>query len=318
MIQSTVTEPGTATPETTDETPLLDEQVEGDSKVQTTGEDDVTADESSEESTDEQKSNEPVDDRTPDQIAAEKEHRLLEDLRHYRKDLQKQAEIVSRRKSAWESSKLETADFKKSYEAAQEQLHEMAMKDTSLPLFNQPDDGDVFEQNSDTATPTPDTDDKWREASLDDLGITGALADKLADKLVDAELDTLGKISDYTSAGKQLTDIKGIGPEKAELISDACADYFASHPVSSKQPDDEQTTETDDSESDDSDQPESGDVVLSLVGVEDDDDDESPEADEDMVDQDDADNVEDEIDDTENLDDDADDESDEMDEDEQD
>jgi hypothetical protein len=329
MIQNTVTESEPTTHETTDAAPLPEEQhgpqpadelTDVDDHVETEDQVTDTEDDSPDDPDVEQEEvdaaetptpanvSEPVDELTPEQIQAEKEHRMLEDLKHYRAALQKQADVVSDRKSTWEGLKQETSDAKKSYEAAQERLHEMTMEPLAPSLFNQSDDGDVFSQKTETPqantastqSPKADEDEAWREATLDDLGIKGALADKL----VDAELDTLGKISDYTSAGKQITDIKGIGPEKSEFISDACADYFAKHPVATKQPDDEQTTETDDSESNDSDQPGTGDVELSLVGVEDDDDDESPEADEDLVDQDDADNVEDDIDDTEDLDDD--------------
>ncbi|MFG0247413.1 MAG: hypothetical protein ACF8OB_00895, partial [Phycisphaeraceae bacterium JB051] len=263
MIQSNTIE--TPTPETTDDQPAVEDRIETEDQVEETEADPID---------EEQVVDDPVDERTPEQIEADKEHHKLVDLQDWQKAVRKQAEICDKALQDWSSAKDVAASKKKRYDTEAEKLRKMALEEPEETLFNpRSDNGDVFGQNSDTAKPAPDTEEAWRDATLDDLGITGALADKL----VDAELDTLGKISDYTSSGKQITDIKGIGPEKSEFISDACANYFAEHPVASNTPDDEQTTETDESETDDSDQPESGGVELSLVGVEDDDDSETDE-----------------------------------------
>lgn len=79
------------------------------------------------------------------------------------------------------------------------------------------------------------SDDTWRHTTLAELGIEGSLAQKL----VDAELITLGAIVDYTSDGKaKLTDIKGIGEAKGKEIEDALLGYWRAHPRPQTEPED--------------------------------------------------------------------------------
>lgn len=72
----------------------------------------------------------------------------------------------------------------------------------------------------------PKNDDAWKAVTLEELGITG----KNAEKLTEAGLTTLGKISEYTAAEKLLTDIEGIGNATAEKIAATCADWWSRHP----------------------------------------------------------------------------------------
>lgn len=93
----------------------------------------------------------------------------------------------------------------------------------------------VTETNSDTPAaevsdtkPATTDDESWRKVTVKDLGISDAIADKLAAN--EPMLDSLGAIVDYTTAGKRLTDIAGIGAAKAEAIDEAVTKYFADHP----------------------------------------------------------------------------------------
>jgi len=67
----------------------------------------------------------------------------------------------------------------------------------------------------------------WKNVPVDTLGLpVGIVA-----ALKEADIDTLGKIADYTAAGKRLTDIANIGTAKAEKIENACAEYWKRNPA---------------------------------------------------------------------------------------
>lgn len=85
----------------------------------------------------------------------------------------------------------------------------------------------------------PADDDRWRGISIDDLDLPKTLRDKLRD----ADILDVGGIADWTSSGKMLTDIKGVGEKKAELIQDALEKVWAS-----RQDDQETEPEADDEE----------------------------------------------------------------------
>lgn len=72
-------------------------------------------------------------------------------------------------------------------------------------------------------------DEAWKAVTLLELGITG----KEAEILTDAKLTTLGKIAAYTSSGKELTGLAGIGAEKAEAMSQKMENYWAMNPQES-------------------------------------------------------------------------------------
>lgn len=87
----------------------------------------------------------------------------------------------------------------------------------SLPF---PDDDDAtpapvqIDQPPTTST-TVDGDDVWRAVPIVELE---NLAEPIKQKLLDANLNTVGELADFTASGKLLTDIKGIGDAKAEKI----------------------------------------------------------------------------------------------------
>lgn len=68
--------------------------------------------------------------------------------------------------------------------------------------------------------------DAWRGVSVHTLG----LPEKLALKLIDADLPTVGAIAAWSAAGKRLTDIAGVGEANAQKIEDALIKFWAAHP----------------------------------------------------------------------------------------
>lgn len=73
------------------------------------------------------------------------------------------------------------------------------------------------------ATPPAD-DDSWREISVDELDLPKSLKEKLKEQ----DFETVGHIADFTSKGKNLTDIRGIGEKKADQLQDALEKVWAS------------------------------------------------------------------------------------------
>ena len=58
---------------------------------------------------------------------------------------------------------------------------------------------------------------------MDELDIPKSLKEKLKEQ----DFETVGHIADFTSKGKMLTDLKGIGPSKAEQIEQALEQVWA-------------------------------------------------------------------------------------------
>ncbi len=65
----------------------------------------------------------------------------------------------------------------------------------------------------------------WRKVKLDELFSGGILK-----ALNEADLKTVGQLSDYTASDKRLTDLDGIGPGKAANIEERMLEFWASNP----------------------------------------------------------------------------------------
>lgn len=72
----------------------------------------------------------------------------------------------------------------------------------------------------------PAASEAWRSTPLIEVLSGKALLETLAQ----AGLETMGQLCDYTASDKRLTDLPGIGPEKAAAIADASAEWFGRHP----------------------------------------------------------------------------------------
>ena len=66
----------------------------------------------------------------------------------------------------------------------------------------------------------------WKNVPVDTLGLPAGIVAALAE----ADIDTLGKIADYSASGRRLTDIANIGTAKAEKIEAACEAYWKRNP----------------------------------------------------------------------------------------
>lgn len=66
----------------------------------------------------------------------------------------------------------------------------------------------------------------WRDQPLSKLLLT----EKMIDKLNEASLISLGQLADFTRAGKQLTDVHGIGEAAAGKILQALENFWHLHP----------------------------------------------------------------------------------------
>lgn len=83
-----------------------------------------------------------------------------------------------------------------------------------------------------TALAAPE-DDTWRLVPLRTLGIADELPEKLLEKLADASIVTVGDLQAWTAPqpghihGRELTEIAGIGPAKADKIAAALDAFWA-------------------------------------------------------------------------------------------
>src|SRR5690606_23383093 len=84
--------------------------------------------------------------------------------------------------------------------------------DAQRPLFSQ-------EKPQEEAKP----DESWREVGIETL----ELGTRITKALTEAELLTIGSMADYSSSGKQLTDIAGIGPAAAETIDERMQQFWS-------------------------------------------------------------------------------------------
>lgn len=84
----------------------------------------------------------------------------------------------------------------------------------------------LFDAAPETGSSGPVSADAWREVEIATLEIPAALATRL----YEAEIETIGDLVDYQSAGHQLVDIKGVGQAKGDKIADALEAFWRSHP----------------------------------------------------------------------------------------
>ena len=122
-------------------------------------------------------------------------------------EIKSRTKIVLSDKACWEMSKEETADLKKVYDKGVDSLLAFTNRQIQLEL------------------PFGDTENiaatEWESLPLSAAGIDGGRADKM----IEAGIDTLGKI-----AGATLTDIKGFGPEAEAWVGDQMMKFWPDHP----------------------------------------------------------------------------------------
>lgn len=72
------------------------------------------------------------------------------------------------------------------------------------------------------------TNEAWRDTPIEHLTKVSkdALPDSIVKKLIDAKIDTVGKLADHKNKGKWLTDIPGIGEAAVTKIDDAEVQFY--------------------------------------------------------------------------------------------
>lgn len=68
--------------------------------------------------------------------------------------------------------------------------------------------------------------EEWKSISLEELGISQSMLTGLED----AGFKTIGDLAAHTEAGKELTEINGIGPKKAEDLAARLQSWWDDHP----------------------------------------------------------------------------------------
>lgn len=165
---------------------------------------------------------------------------IRKQMAHY-EEIRKQEARVAAIEAEWEEAKENAKTLKAEAETARGKLLRMIRlgADTGpqreLPL------GDTEAQGTpagpgDQSNPVaraehaakPAAPDAWRELSIAELGLSPAIAKKLAEN----EITTLGKFSDRVAKHGEwwFRELKGIGETKAAAISEAFVEFWANHP----------------------------------------------------------------------------------------
>lgn len=129
-----------------------------------------------------------------------KARNLAREVRKAETDYLRSKEFASKKKKILEFTKNSLTDY-------------LGSLDQPMPLFDRPE-----------VSPDASDDDSWMDFPTASMGLpTGVLA-----KLEEADLLTVGQISEWTESGKKLTDIPGIGAGKAVKIEDALDAFWTS------------------------------------------------------------------------------------------
>ncbi len=88
-----------------------------------------------------------------------------------------------------------------------------------------PEDGGHKEPAEDEALGTLEAEGPWRAVGLERLFAGATLK-----ALLETGMSTLGELADYTASERRLTDIAGIGPQKAEVIDNRLVQFWMQNP----------------------------------------------------------------------------------------
>lgn len=149
----------------------------------------------------------------------------------------------------WTAAKAAAKECKETYDDCVNHLRRVIEEDPDQ--YELPFPNDDTPAVSGESGEVPKEDETWRATTLEQLGISG----KLAEHLTEAGLTTLGAVADYTSQDKRLTDIPGIGAANEDKIANAMADYWEKNPrnTSNATESDESSDASDDEDDEDSD-----------------------------------------------------------------
>lgn len=133
-------------------------------------------------------------------------------LERKQSDIQAAERKVAEAEGDWKGAQQDAKDAKQYFDSAVSNLRAIIRRNADQPELPFADE--------------PQADEAWRAVTLESLGLSG----KLVDILVENDLDTMGKLADYTAGEKLLTDLNGVGPAKAEEIEAACQKYWEQNP----------------------------------------------------------------------------------------
>lgn len=169
-----------------------------------------------------------TDDESHEPAIADEDAKYLFKLRDDLRDLQiKEADIAEAHKAAKKRTEAKQDELNKFIDDLEHPTPTLPFKQAAAPAAKEEISTEAASPPSEQPAPEVD-DESWRKVTVKDLGISDAIGEKLAAN--EPMLTTLGEIVDYTTAGKRLTDIAGIGAAKAEAIDEAITKYFADHP----------------------------------------------------------------------------------------
>lgn len=165
-------------------------------------------------------------------------------------NLKRQELLCEEAESEVNSLKEQLKESKKIYDGHVATLRRMVNRPVErMPLFDGPDKpaaeksgGEADESTESTVEPVAASEeaegesvsqggeesDGWRSVSIDDLGLPPSLAEKLREN-PGKTIATVGDLSDWTSKF-QITDIKGVGDKKAEVVESALDSFWEDHP----------------------------------------------------------------------------------------
>lgn len=128
--------------------------------------------------------------------------------------IRKARELCRQCMAEWKSAKADAREAKKAYDAAVIRLNSLIDGGPKIAAAPSLAEGEI------DSSP-----EAWRTITVEELG----LAQGICDVLRKAEISTLGAIADWTNE-RLLTEIKGVGVSKAEVIEQACEQYWRDHP----------------------------------------------------------------------------------------
>ncbi len=144
-----------------------------------------------------------------------------EKLAHYAEIKHRNADVLAKF-FEWEAAHAHAVALKKDLESMRKDLNQFIAngKDPQRGL-------DFDEEDDDDSAPAkrPKGEPEWKSRSVSVLGIPPGLITKLAE----GAIETLGHLQAFWESGRVLTELKGIGDEKAATIADAWAEYAKTH-----------------------------------------------------------------------------------------
>lgn len=132
------------------------------------------------------------------------------------------AAAVLERLKAEAAHKLAKAEEK----AAGETLQKIVSRGVEhYPLFDseKPEAAEDSDDQASGETETEADDESWKAVEIGELDVP----DGILNKLIEAEIETIGDLANWNESGKLLTDIEGIGQAKAEKIEAALDKFWA-------------------------------------------------------------------------------------------